>query len=1033
MSDVRKFKFVSPGIFLREIDNSQLPAVAPEVGPVVIGKARQGPAMRPHTVQSFSEFVDVFGAPLAGGGGGDYFRDGNISAPTYGAYAAQAYLDAQIGPVTYVRMLGDAHPNNDATTAGMGGWNTEVEFTQGGQALKFQKGGAYGLFICPSSSTSSPSDASSHGTGSLAAIWYCNSGSTIILSGNARTTGTTLGGGNAPLPASGSCLVVESDSSLGFTAIVLDSLGAKARRTTFNFNRNSGQYIRTAFNTNPTFTNSVITDQSNLSEAQNLYWLGETYESHLFEKLGSNSGTVYGFIAAVNSGSLTSTSAGSNQWADRQTKYINPRTGWFFSQDLTTDTASYDATNMTKLFCLHARDQGESAQEQYKVSIQDIKASTNDFNNYGSFTVVIRAAWDSDAKPVIIERYSECNLDPQSPNYVARKIGDRYLVWDYEDARMREYGEFANKSEIVRIEVNPNLNAADTRLLPFGVFGPPRPPGFNLISGSGPQTDGYRNILPLLGDAGVSVICSASVDYNSTANYSYVEGTSSCAGSWLGMAAKASGESPWDYGMAVQTSIQDSADYRFTGSYFFPSTLTRLSGTDHGMASPKDAYWGLQTNIWSANRQSTKFDPGYRDYLRGLPLGTSGFDTISGPPAKNEYSWIFTLDDIVVPGGVAVKTYWMSGSRNGRSLINTVSAGDSVTSASYTAVLDSGFNRFTSPLYGGFDGFDITEKDPFRDGFVTSAATIRNNYAFNTVKKAIDTVKNPEFVEMNMLSAPGIVNQNLTQTIINTCEDRADALAVIDLRGIYQPFTENADSFQTRVDATSLAGVVTALRDRSINSSYACAHYPWVQIQDTMTGQFLWAPPSVAVMGTLASSERKSEVWFAPAGFNRGGLSKGRAAGIPVTAVTQKLSSSDRDTLYEANINPIASFPSEGIVVFGQKTLQVTPSALDRINVRRLMIFIKKKISRISAGILFDQNVRATWQRFTGQVNPLLASVKARMGLTEFKVVLDETTTTPDLIDRNILYAKIFLKPARAIEFIAIDFNITRTGASFED
>ena len=313
-----------------------------------------------------------------------------------------------------------------------------------------------------------------------------------------------------------------------------------------------------------------------------------------------------------------------------------------------------------------------------------------------------------------------------------------------------------------------------------------------------------------------------------------------------------------------------------------------------------------------------------------------------------------------------------------------------------------------------------------------TSATVRNSAVYNTVKKSIDSLKDPEFVEMNMVAAPGIVNETLTGHAINICEERGDALAVIDLRGVYQPFTENANSFKDRVTATSLDGAVTALRDRSINSSYGCAYYPWVQIQDTITGQSLWAPPSVAAVGTLASSEKKSEVWFAPAGFNRGGLTDG-SAGLPVTAVTEKLSSKDRDKLYGANINPIASFPSEGIVVFGQKTLQVTPSALDRINVRRLMIFIKKEVSRIAASILFDQNVSVTWQRFTGQVEPLLSSVKVRLGLTDFKVILDETTTTPDLIDRNILYAKIFLKPARAIEFIAIDFNITRTGAAFED
>ena len=194
----------------------------------------------------------------------------------------------------------------------------------------------------------------------------------------------------------------------------------------------------------------------------------------------------------------------------------------------------------------------------------------------------------------------------------------------------------------------------------------------------------------------------------------------------------------------------------------------------------------------------------------------------------------------------------------------------------------------------------------------------------------------------------------------------------------------------------------------------------------------LWTPPSIVALGTFASSEAKSEIWFAPAGFNRGGLTEG-SAGIPVISVSRKLTSKDRDDLYEANINPIASFPSEGLVVFGQKTTQQTASALDRINVRRMMLFVKKEISRIAAGILFDQNVKTTWSRFLGEVNPFLASVQSRLGLTEYKVILDETTTTPDLVDRNILYAKIFLKPARAIEFIAIDFVITRSGASFED
>ena len=229
-----------------------------------------------------------------------------------------------------------------------------------------------------------------------------------------------------------------------------------------------------------------------------------------------------------------------------------------------------------------------------------------------------------------------------------------------------------------------------------------------------------------------------------------------------------------------------------------------------------------------------------------------------------------------------------------------------------------------------------------------------------------------------------------------------------------------------------MSTAVSSLQQRGLNTSYGCAYYPWIQARDSESGKILWVPPSVAAIGTFSSAQKNSELWFAPAGFTRGGLTEG-SAGIPVVNVRQRLTSKQRDDLYEVNINPIASFPAEGIVIFGQKTLQTTPSALDRVNVRRLMVFVKKEISRIASRLLFDQNVETTWDRFTGQVNPFLDSIKARLGLADYKVILDESTTTPDLVDRNILYAKIFLKPARAIEFIAIDFVITSTGASFED
>ena len=267
--------------------------------------------------------------------------------------------------------------------------------------------------------------------------------------------------------------------------------------------------------------------------------------------------------------------------------------------------------------------------------------------------------------------------------------------------------------------------------------------------------------------------------------------------------------------------------------------------------------------------------------------------------------------------------------------------------------------------------------------------------------------------------------------MINVCEERSDAMAIVDLPNVYVPAHEERLSKSARI-ATTPQAAATALRDRRIDSSYGATFYPWVQTRDANTGQLVWIPPSVAMMGTLASSQKKSDVWFAPAGFNRGGLSDG-AAGIPIVNITERLTSRQRDTLYDNRINPIASFPSSGIVVFGQKTLQERQSALDRINVRRLVIYLKKQISILSTQVLFEQNVEATWLRFKGLIEPLLANVKVQFGITDYRLILDSSTTTPDLIDQNILYAKIMVKPARAIEFIAIDFVIASTGASFDD
>jgi hypothetical protein len=467
----------------------------------------------------------------------------------------------------------------------------------------------------------------------------------------------------------------------------------------------------------------------------------------------------------------------------------------------------------------------------------------------------------------------------------------------------------------------------------------------------------------------------------------------------------------------------------FVGGVRYPDVRLRGSSREGTLANSKDAYWGADTTY-----NSLKFNKSVVDVLKPKPYGIDDFT----PGDTTEYSWKFSLDNIKLEDSDADGTPGAPSSSFGLynedyrtdSLSLTARSG-SYTSANWKNVLTKGFNRFTTVLHGGCDGLDITEREPFRNTILgEDGASEVSSYEFNSLKMALDSVADPEVVEFDTLVAPGITNSTINSHMMKICEDRGDSLAIVDIAGGYQPDTESTSTESARLgDVTT---TIDNLHGYGWNTSYACSYYPWVQIRDNINGSTLWCPPSVVALGAMSFGQASSELWFAPAGFTRGGLSDG-AAGIPVVGVRQRLTSKERDQLYDANINPIATFPAEGIVIFGQKTLQVTPSALDRINVRRLLIYLKKQVSRMAATILFDQNVKVTWNRFRGEVEPFLASVQARLGLQEWKVVLDETTTTPDLIDRNIMYAKIFLKPTQAIEFIALDFVITDSGASFED
>jgi len=945
----KKFKFVSPGIFLNEVDNSQLPADAEAMGPVIIGRTAFGPSMRPVKVNSFSEFIETFGNPVPGNQGGDTWRLGNLAGPTYAAYAAQAYLRAGVGPVTMIRLAGQEH---DQAT-GYAGWQT-VKATSA--TASGSNGGAYGLYLM-SGSVSGSAGGAQDVTGTLAAIFYVNDGGGMALTG-------TLDGGTT---ATGSQAIFTTSSDNSWKMEVRDKDGDTKLTTEFNLTPSSNKFIRNVFNTNPMLVNGEVVDTGSLGQGQNTYWLGESFENTI-----ASSALTYEYAT------LIPLESGSGDFANRAAMHLESTpaaTGWFFSQDTTTDSGSYAYASMQNLFKFHALDGGDWSQNNLKISIKDLKYSrnTDPANAYGSFTVLVRRASDNDNAVQIIEQYTNCNLNPASDDYVGTKIGDKKYVWDEPQQRLREVGEFNNKSRYIRVEINSEVASGRTpaELLPFGVYGPAKLKDIVLKPTGTLGADGFE--------------VSSSDGYAASDSY-------------LGRATVD--------GAVLSSSYTDiHANTRILLE--MPKVATRLSASDGGISDPKNAYFGAKTTY----HPTTRHDVGYGDYLRPFPAGT-----------ETEPQFTFTLDEVVTSGSATA--YVEAGSRKSK---RSATTGD----GSWKTIIDAGYTRFTTPLFGGFEGVDIREMEPFRNTLLADQTDV-SSYAYNTVKRAIDTVSDPEYTECNLITMPGLTEDTLTTHLLTTCEDRADALALFDLESTFFPATEGEDYKNFEDRAQSVASAINAFEDRQINSSYGCTYYPWTQIRDSISGQMLWAPPSIVALGTFASSEAKSEIWFAPAGFNRGGLTEG-SAGIPVISVSRKLTSKDRDDLYEANINPIASFPSEGLVVFGQKTTQQTPSALDRINVRRMMLFVKKEISRIAAGILFDQNVKVTWNRFLGEVNPFLASVQSRLGLTEYKVILDETTTTPDLVDRNILYAKIFLKPARAIEFIAIDFVISRSGASFED
>jgi phage tail sheath protein FI len=1085
----KKFKFVSPGVFLSEIDNSQLPKVPGGVGPVIIGRTRRGPAMKPVKVSSFQEFVEVFGEPLPGNEGEDPWREGNgLLAPSYAPLAAQAYLKADINsPVTVIRLAGVQ--GDDVQSGAEAGWDVED---------------AYGLFVAVSGTAAAQN-------ATLCAIAYTDNASFEFGVKGTATVNSEIITSRAKAAGAETKAVKIVDHAFDISV----SNGSKTAIKKVSFREGKNQ-IRDILNTNPVATNSSIIQPPSASLGE-YYWLGETFEEEYEKIVRENpSSTLCVFAAKLTDGM--------ENFKSVKHQLAAARSGWVIPQ-YNGAAASYNVEDLEKLFRFIAIQEGEQGMD-INVRIENIKiANPGSPSLFGRFDVVVEQKRGN--RIYIVDSYENLNLNPNSNDFIARRIGDQYFEWDGVQKRNKVYGNYPNQSSYVRVEMANEVGEngpSDPKSVPFGYLGPivPKPTSISATSGTGSFAGGaswVKNIIAF-DLAQTSIVLnwptvphvvsgSKSPSLNSkyvmgSAEYNMKTSTAHSAGI-LNYSSPNKGSrdylrrlGTWNSSAVLDEQISGIAStgkhsYNFsldevyiTGttnlsndmSSFKPTEVVFLSGshravkatatilfvaapdpgrlitivssdgtslvyTAHGsevLAERKfnraDTATAAATSLAACIAHSAGHGPSRITVERDT--ATLTLTQVIGGDIGNK-AITSNLTDVKINGGAAAASgFFTDGGRmafTSQLEASRVASGvpTQLSSSALLEIVDS----FSMPMHGGFDGVNVQEADPFnmsvRSNCVGPDSTTRNSYAHASIDRAIELIKDPEALEMNLAVMPGITNTSLTKKLVQTCESRADSLAIIDLPDVYiPPSQKRCANFQDRVNNTTPAKSAKALIARQLNSSYGAAYYPWVKVRDSINARDVWAPPSVVALGVMGYTEQRDEVWFAPAGFNRGGLNEGNA-GLPVLQASEQLLSADRDTLYEANINPIASFVSEGLVVFGQKTLQMTPSALDRINVRRLLIFVKKEVSRIANGLLFDQNVPATWARFTGQVVPFLEGVKTRLGLTDFKVVLDKTTTTPDLVDRNVMYAKIFLKPARAIEFIAVDFVITRSGASFDD
>jgi phage tail sheath protein FI len=1008
---------VSPGVVTREIDLSGPTQVSPTGVPAgVVGTAVRGPAFVPVTVATFQDFISVFG---------------NSDGEKFGPMAMREWL-RNAGAGTYVRVLG-VGDGQARTTAGdnigrvnnagfvvgarlpqdngLLGDNDKAGTKQGSTPLG--RTHVLAAFMSQSAGSTIFSDAGIQIVGENKAqpivrgLLLAPSGVVLALSSNLEsnnlpsTTLAAAGVFGASTDDAGGPIGTINTTTQEFV-LFANGLKPSARYQnilTASLDPDASNYFVNVFNTDPTkiedaghYLYAHYDISKNLADvtgngviAAGSWPDGEPSVLLLTSSQDRNAGTATG-ATTVGTPNL-------ENWEDRFSAAFSP---FVVSQKF--------GANNVNLFKFHTLSDGAIGSGEFKITIENIKASNKANNKYGTFDVLVRRFLDNDLNPEVVESFRGCTLDPTADTYVAKRIGDRHTYFDFDAAtgaqKIVVEGDYPNVSNFVRVEISDALDrgAVDATALPTGFRGL-----YHLV------TSGTSDTSSIL-----------------TGSFTTSEASSEAGITEDTMAQVVQPPVPMRETLAVGVSPRKNVQNAFTWGVQFEN---KDSITEPNRNEKIDASL-LSFSKWFPNQMTSIQNFWIGDNNGAADVGGSVLD------ADRFNNNLFTLERVQVitasndrpdPQQWAAATY----SRNGI-LAATLDDRDGTSSdkvrfldpaKDFSHVPTQKYLKFTFPMIGGWDGVNIFDQDKaklldtaVRREMDDTAQGGKNGPTVAAYRKAMDLMEAKQDVDVQLLAIPGISHPAVTDYAIEATERRFDALFIMDIEE-----KDEVDAFVTSsLQVPSVTNTVNRFAGRALDSSFAAAYYPSVVISDPATRTNVKAPASAVVLGAFALNDAVAFPWFAPAGFTRGALASALYPGV-------ELLQQNRDDLYTADVNPIIGdvTATAGVTVFGQKTLLAAQSALDRVNVRRLLIDVRRRVRDVARTFLFEPNQASTIAAFQARVQPILASVQAQGGLDRFKVIIDTTTTTQADIENNTIRGRIFLQPTRSVEFVSLDFVVS--------